>query len=286
MANYAEFKPDVWSVALLANFYKNLTARSLANVDYEGDFLNGAKTVNIITPAAGSVSTYSGSVTWSEIDSATTPLTLNAQDYVAFKVSDVDQAQSNFKILDALVAPSGQALAAKVDKSIYALAGSAITGGAGDINIDASNLSSVAAGDVFDKLLEAGENLDKKDAPRDGRFVVASPRFLRMAMLDGDFISARELGDTVATEGTAGRIAGFDVIPSNNVHVAKVSTKDTDHLFYGVRGSFAAAVRLDGEPEGMRLESDFAYGIRMLALYGSKIIRPAGLGRLLVKTEA
>lgn len=279
MANYAEFKPEVWSAALLANFRKNLTAYGLATTDYEGDFMQGASKVHIIAPAAGTVNTYvpASGITWEDVASPTVELTLTDQKYVAIKVEDVDQAQSDLNILNALVAPSGQALAAEVDKSIYALANGFSTG-AGDVTLDLSNTASLPS--VYASLLEAGENLDKQDAPRDGRFVVASPRFLRSALADKDFISAGSIAESARVTGSVGRIAGFDVVPSNQAYTVGngTSADKVEHLFYGVRGSFAAAVRLNGEPEAVRLPNHFATGVRMLTLYGSKIVQAKGLG--------
>lgn len=276
---YSEFKGEIWSAALLANFRKSLTAYGLATTDYEGDFMQGATKVHVIAPAAGSVNSYvpASGITWEEVTSPTIELTLTEQKYVAIKVEDVDQAQSNFKVMDALVAPSGQALAQAVDASIYGLANGFSTG-AGDVTLDLSNTASLPS--VYGALLEAGENLDKQDAPRDGRFVVASPRFLRAALADKDFISVGSVADAARVEGSVGRVAGFDVVPSNNAYSVGngTSADKVEHLFYGVRGSFAAALRLNGAPEAVRLPNHFATGVRMLTLYGAKIVRDKGLG--------
>jgi hypothetical protein len=283
---YSNFKPTVWSASLLANFAKRTTALGVASLDYQAEVMRGTGKVRIIVPSSATVKTYNpvSGITYEEISDSYVDLDINQQRYVAIKVEDIDQAQSHIEILDALVGPAGRALAVDLDSYIYGLA-DGFTTGAGDVELDLSDPTdnSFATG-VLDAFTEAAENLDNNDAPRDGRFVVASPRLMRAIVASGDFTPATAFGDSVLVNGVVGRVAGFDVIQSNNTY----KTTDSDvvnHLFYGVRGSIAAAVRLGDEPEPMRLQTHFADAVRMLTLYGAKIIRPEGLGLLKV-TEA
>lgn len=286
---YTNFKPTVWSASLLANFAKRTTALGVASLDYQAEVMRGTGKVRIIVPGSATVKTYSplSGITYEELSDSYVDLDINQQRYVAIKVEDIDQAQSNIEILDALVGPAGRALAVDLDSYIYGLAASFSTG-VGDVELDLSDPTdnSFATG-ILDAFTEAAENLDNNDAPRDGRFVVASPRLMRAIVASGDFTPATAFGDSVLVNGVVGRVAGFDVIQSNNTYKTGNGT-DSDvvnHLFYGVRGSIAAAVRLGDEPEPMRLQTHFADAVRMLTLYGAKIIRPAGLGLLKV-TEA
>lgn len=292
MAN--EWKPQIWSTALLANFAKATTALGISNLDYQGDFAGGATSVRILVPAGGTATVYNPAnapISWADVGEGYVDLALNKQYYVAMKVDDARAAQENVKAINAIVAPSGRALAAQMDKDIYSVADATITGSAGDVGLDLSDMTSATLADsVMGALLVAGENLDKKDAPREGRFLVASPRTYRALTLTGQFMSAGQFGEGALVDGAVGRVAGFDIVPSNNLTNQAQSVSGTsklgDHGLYGVRGSIAAAVRLAGEPEYVRLPDYFADGVRMLTLYGSKVIQPEGIGRFISRTEA
>ena len=64
---------------------------------------------------------------------------------------------------------------------------------------------------------EAKRVLGRKGVPNEGRFLIASPEYLEVLMLDEHFIKQGDLSQEMVQQGVVGRIAGFNVFESNNM---------------------------------------------------------------------
>lgn len=283
----SNFVQEVWSAATIANLRKSLVARSVATTRWEGEIRNQGDTVRIQRPAALTAGAYSGTVSYQVPTSGTQSLLIDQANYSAFTVTDIDKVQANVELVSMYTQESAYSLAALADKYVMDLVTAA---GLNDreVTLDLSSADPDDWTDVYASMVQAGEFLDVADAPREGRFVVASPRLYAAMLQDDSFVRATDFGDAVRVRGAVGEINGFQVVRSNNVNkrvIAGSVAGSADRLFYGVTNAIAYADQIT-EMEAMRAETAFSDLVRVLHVYGARIVQPELLGRLDVTTLA
>ena len=82
--------------------------------------------------------------------------------------------------------------------------------------------------------LEGARVLGRKGVPAEGRFLIASPEYLEVLMLDEHYIKQGDLSQELVQQGVVGRIAGFNVFESNNMDyesTTRVTSKKTTTEF-------------------------------------------------------
>lgn len=123
---------------------------------------------------------------------------------------------------------AGYSLALSIDKkSIDALESAA------GATISATKTAATEA-NAYKLALEAKRVLGRKGVPNEGRFLIASPEYLEVLMLDEHFIKQGDLSQEMVQQGVVGRIAGFNVFESNNMDyesTTRVSSKKTTTEF-------------------------------------------------------
>ena len=70
---------------------------------------------------------------------------------------------------------------------------------------------------AYKEALAAKRTLSRKGVPNEGRFMIAAPEYLETLMTDSHFIKQGDLSQTLVQQGVVGRIAGFNVLESNNM---------------------------------------------------------------------
>ena len=119
---------------------------------------------------------------------------------------------------------AGYSQALSIDKaSLEALQGA--TGA----NICATK-SAVTEENAYKLALQAKRVLGRKGVPKDGRFMIASPEYMEVLMLDSHFIKQGDLSQELVQTGAVGKIAGFAVYESNNMdfeNANRVASKKT-----------------------------------------------------------
>ena len=159
----------------------------------------------------------------------------------AYLTLDIDQDEAVNELIDGYDAASvpdgiiadrldsaGYSLALSIDKkSIGALEGA--TGA----NISATKTAATES-NAYKLALEAKRVLGRKGVPAAGRFMIASPEYLEVLMLDDHFIKQGDLSQELVQQGVVGRIAGFNVFESNNMDyesTSRVASKKTTTEF-------------------------------------------------------
>lgn len=265
----ANFKPNIWSARLQANLDKALVFSNLVTRDWEGEIREAGDAVRINRPNNLTVNDYAGTVTYETPTSAQTTLTIDQQKYVAFKVSDIDQAQANVDLINKYSSRAAYALADAVDQYLASLYTGA---GAGTIALDLTAANPA----VYDTFVEARKLLTKKNVPENGRWAVVSPDVEAALLKDEKFVQSTDQGDNIRRTGLIGGIAGFDVYVSNNV--PEVVSGGTFHkVLFGYEDAIAFAGQFT-KIEVIRGESSFDDLFRSLYLFGAKVIEANGLG--------
>lgn len=124
-------------------------------------------------------------------------------------------------------------LALSIDKKSIAALEACGTLSSGGATVSATKTAAAEA-NAYKLALEAKRVLGRKGVPNEGRFLIASPEYLEVLMLDEHYIKQGDLSQELVQQGVVGRIAGFNVFESNNMDyesTTRVSSKKTTTEF-------------------------------------------------------
>lgn len=87
---------------------------------------------------------------------------------------------------------------------------------------------------AYKEILAAKTYLGRKGVPQEGRWLIVSPEFMSVLMMDDHFIRQGDLSQEMKNAGAIGSVAGFAVYESNNLmfeNTTAVSSKKTSTEF-------------------------------------------------------
>ncbi len=253
------FIPTVWSARILHNLHKAHVLGNVVNRDYEGEITGYGDTVKINSIGPITASAYvkgTTTVTPAELDDFQVNLHINQAEHFAFKVDDVDKAQQKPKVMDEALREAAYALSDKADSYIAGLHT--------DAGLSVSN-TDLKSDNVLSTIAEIGEELDKKNVSRLGRWLVLPPfgeTKITLAGIIRDTDNSKHLSDKYV-----GRILGFDVYMSNNL---KESGDNTLALAGVPRAISYAEQLLTVEP--YRPQAGFSDAVKGLIVFGAKVV--------------
>mgnify|MGYP007071570751 CR=1 FL=1 len=286
------FIPTLWTARLLSNLQKSHVLAARVNRDYEGEIKQAGDTVKIGGIGAVTVSSYtknSTTLSWQTLADASQTLVIDRAKYFAFKVDDVDAAQTKPKLMDEAMKEASYAISDEIDAYLAGLYTDAAT--ANKLGADGGSAKTVGYGsgetDPYKTLVNMGVLLSKANVPSAGRWAVVTPWFEGMLRKSGTFGAnvASPSGEQAMLNGYIGRSAGFDIYTSNNLTNDAQGTP-TWRLMFGVDAAISMAVQKAPVMESIRLQDSFSDGVRGLLLYGAKVVRPAAMAVLFAKEGA
>lgn len=260
------FIPTVWESRLLANFHKSSVADVITTKPTE---IKGNK-ITFNKVGAVAVKDYQGAVTFDELSTSSVDVSMDQKKYFAFKVKDVDKVQAAGDLVDAHTAEAAATLQETVDSYILGLytdvhADNVIGDDATTIELTKEN--------VYDYIVDLGTKLNKKKVTKNDRYVVINSDVLGLLSKDDRFTNQPVVLENGIVEGQ--KINGMQVVVSEEV--ANVSGKLKIMALH--KSAIGYGKQID-EIEAIRLESDFADGVRGLMVYGASVLRPEGLAVL------
>jgi N4-gp56 family major capsid protein len=276
------FIPEFWSDKLFVRLRKSLVFGGVVNRDYEGVIKQMGDTVKIneLGPVTVSPYTKGATLSYENLDSAQKQLVIDQASHFAFKIDDIDEAQSNPKLMNGAMDEAAYGIANTIDTflaGLYTHAGC----------LDATNMGSssspisVSSGNVILVLSYAGRRMSEKNVPEGNRFMIIPPwlhQKLLLAEVGGISATAvpKVFSDNMITSGYVGDALGFRLLLSNNVqnsasNVSAVMALNRTAITYA--GQVA-------EIEAIRLQTTFANAARGLYLYGGKVTQPDALAAL------
>lgn len=269
---FSNFIPEVWSARLLEHLDKVHVYAALMNRDYEGDIRAYGDTVHINQIGAIAINDYTGDdiADPEELDSAAMELKIDQAKYFNFQIRDIDNAQSNPKVVDAAMQRAGYGINDVVDCYLASLL---LAGAQAESTVTAS---SVTAETAYDYLVDLGVILNEHNVPMLGRWVVIPPWFHGLLLKDPRFVS-NGTGDSQAIlqGGWVGEAAGFKIHLSNNVPL----DGSNYCIIAGTNAAGSFAEQLV-ELEAYRLEKNFSDAVKGLHVYGAKVTQPGALAVL------
>lgn len=274
------FIPQIWSARLLAHLDKIHVYAGLVNRDYEGEIKQYGDTVKINQIGDITIKKYTGAKIDDpeELTGEQNTLVIDQANYFNFAIKDVDNAQTNPKLMNEAMARAAYGLNDTVDSL---LAGIMVAGAAGAIGSDESPFVPTKD-DAYDLLVDLGTELTEKNVPLVGRWVVVPPFYHGLLQKDSRFVgNGTDVNMAILQGGHIGAAAGFQIYVSNNV-------PNTDGAKYKILGgtnagaSFAEQIT---ETEGYRPESNFSDAVKGLHLCGVKVLQKNALATLTVNRK-
>ena len=267
---FTNFIPEVWSARLLEHLDNVHVYSALLNRDYEGDIRAYGDTVHINQIGDIAINDYTGEdlAAPEELDSTMMELKIDQAKYFNFQVKDIDNAQSNPKVVDAAMQRASYNINDVIDNY---LAGLLLAGVKSESTITAKTLTSANA---YDYLVDLGVLLNEHNVPMLGRWVVIPPWFHGLLLKDDRFVgNGTGFNQAMLQGGLVGEAAGFQIHLSNNV-------PNTNGAKYKILAGTAAAGSYAEqlvELEAYRVENNFCDGVKGLHVYGAKVVQPTGL---------
>lgn len=273
--------PSVIAKKAIANLYENLVVAQLMHRDYEPEF--AAKIGDAITirrPTVFEAKEFS-QVSGIEIQNATetgVPMTLNHFADVSFAVTSRELTLDVTDFEEQFIAPAMMAMAQKIDRDCLSLLS--------DVSTSVGDAKAHILGEDYHGyrgsypwsdsrvLIQAGNELDKRNVPQDRRYVLTGPttrsRWVaeKVWRVPGD--RASTIGLTEAQFG--GRTSGFTPYMSQNIKWPE-SGEGTEVNVAFHETAFALAVRPLALPKGAKDAAIIDYngiGLRVVYDYDHK----------------
>lgn len=268
------FIPKIWSARLLRHLDKAHVYAALVNRDYEGEIRNYGDTVYIHQIGDITIKDYTKNADIAAPDALSgdrTTLVIDQAKYFNFSIDDVDNAQTNPKLMDKAMQRAAYGLNDVTDQFLAGLlaAGAVNVDGHTELGDDTTPVVPTAS-TAYEMLVELKVDLDEKNVPTAGRWVVIPPWFHGMLLKDSRFVAnGTDYNKAILEGGEVGTAAGFRVFLSNN-------TPNTDGSAYKIIGGTAEGGTFAEQilkTEAYRPEMRFSDAIKGLHVYGAKVIQ-------------
>lgn len=213
---FAHAHQERWSSLVDAKLRQMLVTRDnyIFNTNYEGNPKAGKVKIPVRDTEvetkdydkAKGIDPAAGTTTYMDLD-------IDQDKAVNELIDGFDAAAVPDNIIADRLDSAGYSLALEMDKkSINVLE---TTSG---VNVSATKTAATET-TAYKEVLAARTYLSKKGVPQDGRWLIVSPDFMAVLMMDDHFIRQGDLSQQMKNAGAVGSVAGFAVYESNNLMV-------------------------------------------------------------------
>lgn len=293
-AKSSSYIPTLYALKLVIAFYAATVFGAIANTEYEGEITKYGDKVIIRTLPDAVIQDY---VPGQDIDyqvPASTPVELNIDKgkYWALALDVIEEKQMDLDYAEKWATHFSEQLKNHIDadvlSTIYAEvhsknAGATAGAVSGAIDLGAAGApESVTKDTAIEMILRCGQALDEQNVPDEGRWIVLPSWFIQKLKLS-DIKDASITGDgkSVLRNGRVGMIDRFEIFRSNNVP-SVVDTTACWHTPFGHKSALTFASQIV-KKEQLPNPKSFGSLIRMLQVYGYKVVKPEGVGDLYCK---
>lgn len=278
---FATFIPTIWSARLLAHLDKAHVYANLVNRDYEGEIKNFGDKVKINQIGDITIKNYTKNTDIAApeaVDGSGQELEIDQAKYFNFAVDDVDNAQSNPKVMDDAMQRAAYGMNDVTDGFLAGLMAVGAINNGSNLGDDTTPLVPTAD-TAYDMLVDLATDLTEKNVPMAGRFVVVPAFFHGLLLKDKRFVgNGTDYNKALIEGGEVGVAAGFAVNISNNVP----NTTGTKYkIVAGTRAATSYAEQIL-KTEAYRPEKRFSDAIKGLHVYGAKVVQGKSLSVLTV----
>lgn len=257
-----DFIPEIWSATLLKNWDEQFVLGKIVNRGYEGEIKGPGDTLHVNNLGDITVAPYAGTVEYEDIPESVDTLTIDQQNYWAFKVDDILKVQSKPELRNNYTKRAAVALKRVVEQFILGADIQAAAGLAMDaVAMDESN--------VYSTLVAARQMFEDAYTWIEGEmWMVIPPAISTMIRTSDELIHATETADAFIKSGSIGKLAGFNLVPAARANM--LEDGDGLHILAGNREAIHFAEQIV-QTEAIRLQDTFATGVRGLLVYGGKV---------------
>lgn len=265
----SSFIPQLWAAAALEHFRPAEVVAPLTNRQYEGEAVAG-NTVKVTTLTIGDdtpVQDYkaNGHVhTNDTIGSATQDILINQEKVIAFGVDDVDRVQAAGS-METVTADAAKLLTEDAEAYIIATMSAGGT---------AAGTTAITTPDAaVDKVGELRKLLTKSNVPAGDRYLIINPEFLELLLKSASKLSSVNTSgvDSGLRDAVVGRLSNFTVVESNML------VNSDRPAAIALHTSAVAYVNQIQTVEAFRSQTSFQDVLRMLHVYGAKVLRPTAV---------
>lgn len=265
------FIPTIWSARLLRHLDKRHVYLNLLNRDYEGEIKNFGDTVKVNQIGNVTIKDYTKGKDIEapeDLSGEQQELKIDQAKYFNFAVEDVDNAQTNPKLMDKAMERAAYGMNDVVDAFAANLLAINVHA---DNTIGSDTTPKVPTKDTaYDFLVDLGVKLTEANVPTVGRWVVVPAWYHGLLLKDERFVgNGTDYNKAILEGGEVGKAAGFTVYVSNNVP----NTDKTKYKIIGgtdEAGSYAEQIL---STEAYRPEKRFSDAVKGLHVYGAKVFQ-------------
>lgn len=257
----SNFIPTVWSAALLEPFKSSQYLIPACNQQYEGELSSGntVKVTAITTPSIQNYAT-SRTLTIDALSDTTQSLVINKEDAISFKVDDVDRVQSAGSF-EPVTRDAAKALAENAETNLLA-----------DLKSNGTSVATTAittSAHAYAAVVAIRQALVKAKVPSSDRYLAVSPEFAALLLGESSKLTSFDpMGDDPVRNGVIGRLLGFTVVE----HPLLTHTSNRP-CAVGLHAPSVGYVGQIEKVEAGRMELAFADYVRVLNVYGTKVLR-------------
>lgn len=288
----AAWVPTIYSQKVLKKFRKINVAHQVTNTDYAGEISDYGDSVRIISEPDVAVSTYvrGSQVTPTDLIDVDQVMTVDQGNYFAFKVDDVEKAQSHINWESLAADRAAYALNNAFDQNIFSYMSTnfttntiGTTSAPAVVTLSPSSAQYSPLG-IMNRALK---QLQLQNVPMDDLWFVADPQFWEL--MNDENSKIMPVNYTGADKSPVedgifdGRVIswklrGFDCFLSNNLPSVGTgpsgsTSSNYGYLFAGHKSAAATATQIV-KVESFRDPDSFADVVRGLNVFGRKVLRP------------
>ena len=276
---FAHALQERWSALVDAKLRQTLVTRDnyIFNTNYEGNPKAGKVkipvrdtevTVKDYDKASG-VDLETGTTTYMDLD-------IDQDKAVNELIDGYDAAAVPDNLVADRLDSAGYSLALEMDKKCINVLET--TSG---VNICATKTAATEE-TAYKEILAAKTYLGRTGVPQDGRWLIVSPEFMSVLMMDDHFIRQGDLSQELKNAGAVGSVAGFAVYESNNLmfeNTTAVSNKKTTTEFIAGHPNWCHRVQewaVDVHSQDLSGSGKYigATAVQGRKIYGVKVSKP------------
>jgi len=262
--SYNNFKATVWSKYIQLELERKCILADWCNKKFEGQAKHNEK-VKIIGVGTPTIGNYTGTSigTPETIDDSSVFMTIDQAKFFNFMVDDIDKAQAQPGLMEAILTNTTRAMAIVRDKHVASRAVEA-----GSISSSKKITTAAEAKTAIDEGILA---LREKDVELDMEVVIEIPYFVYLLFKD-KLVELKTNNDELIKKGIVGMYDNCYVRTSNNLYNDGTDT----HCMIRTKDAIAFAGGID-KTEAYRPESLFSDAMKGLNTFGGKVVRPKEL---------
>lgn len=268
----ANFIPTLWSARLLAHLDKAHVYAALVNRDYEGEIKNYGDTVKVNQIGDVTIKNYTKGQDIDdpeELAGDQQELKIDQAKYFNFSIDDVDNAQTNPKLMDEAMQRAAYGMNDTTDGFLANLMAVGAINNGDNLGTNEAPLLPTAE-TAYDMLVDLGTDLTEKNVPTMGRWVVVPAWFHGLLLKDKRFVgNGTDYNKALIEGGEVGVAAGFKVNLSNNVP----NTTGTKYKIIAGTNAAASFAEQILKTEAYRPEKRFSDAVKGLHVYGAKVFQ-------------